>query len=220
MQLIESDFVHPPLEVTVALLRDHFASAVARQLSPLRNVHHETKVSAATMASARPAAVLIPIVQPPADSPQGELALLLTRRHQRIRFAGHICFPGGHRDAGDDSFETTALREANEEINLNPDAVEILGRLGDYYTQTGYRIAPVVGLLRRPLDLAPQPEEVDEIIEVPLDKVFRADSYQLHSTGASRAHFSFTHKDARVAGPTVSMMMGFYEELLRSRHPS
>lgn len=217
MQSIESDFIHPPLTVTASLLRDHFKSDVAKQLRPLRNVHHETRVSAATMASARPAAVLIPIVQTPAGSPREELSLLLTRRHQRIRFAGHICFPGGHRDAIDDSFEATALREAREEINLDPAAVEILGRLGDYYTQTGYRIVPIVGLVSAPLDLAPHPDEVDEIIEVALNRVFRADSYQLHSTGANRAHYSFTHKNARVAGPTVSIMMGFYEELLRSR---
>jgi 8-oxo-dGTP pyrophosphatase MutT (NUDIX family) len=170
------------------------------------------------MASARPAAVLIPIVQSQSGTPQAELSLLLTRRHQRIRFAGHICFPGGHRDATDKTFEATALREAWEEINLDPDAVEILGRLGDYYTQTGYCIVPVIGLVTGPLDLVPHPDEVDEIIEVPLSKVFRADSYRLHSTGANRAHYSFTHNNARVAGPTVSIMMGFYEELLRSRH--
>ncbi len=217
MQLIESDFIHPPVSVTVPMLRGHFGSEVARQLRPLRNVHHETRVSAATMASARPSAVLIPIVQSTADSQGEQLSLLLTRRHQRIRFAGHICFPGGHRDANDATFEATALREAQEEINLDPDCVEILGRLGDYHTQTGFRIAPVVGLVRAPVDLLPHPDEVDEIIEVPLSKVFRADSYLLHSTGANRAHFSFTHNDARVAGPTVSIMMGFYEELLRSQ---
>jgi len=218
MKPIESDFVHPALDVTTTMLRDHFASDIARQRRPLRNVHHEIEVSEQVKASARPAAVLIPFVL----QEDGELALLLTRRHERIRFAGHICFPGGHRDETDDSFEETALREAEEEINLGRESVEVLGQLGLYYTQSGYQIVPVVALVNPPLDLRPHPDEVDEIILVPANLVFRADAYELHETelhetGSNRAHFSLTYDDARVAGPTVSMMMGLYEELLRSR---
>jgi 8-oxo-dGTP pyrophosphatase MutT (NUDIX family) len=223
MKQIESDFVHPALKVTTRLLRDHFASDIARQRRPLRNVHHETEVSEQVKATARPAAVLISFVL----QENGELALLLTRRHKRIRFAGHICFPGGHRDEADNSFEETALREAEEEINLSRTSVEVLGRLGLYYTQSGYQIVPVVALVNPPLDLRPHPDEVDEIMLFPADLVFRADAYELHETEfnktqfnknmTNRAHFSLTYQDARVAGPTVSMMMGLYEELLRSR---
>lgn len=212
MKLIESDFIHPALPARIDLLRDHFLSEVAGELRPLRNPHHETEVSAATKANAKPAAVLIPVLQR-----EPEVMLLLTRRHRKIRFAGHVCFPGGHRDELDRSWQDTALREAEEEINLNPDSVEIIGRLGDYYSQTGYKIVPVVGLVTPPLDLVPHPDEVDEIIEIPLRKVFKSESYKLHQTMPGRAHYSLTHRQARVAGPTVSIMMGLYEEILRSR---
>lgn len=212
MQLIDSDFIHPTLPAGIDLLRVHFRSEVARELRPLRNPHHETEVSATTKANARPAAVLIPVVQR-----QSDVTLLLTRRQKKIRFAGHICFPGGHRDDLDGSWQETALREAKEEINLKPDSVEIIGRLGDYYSQTGYRIVPVVGLVTLPLDLIPHPDEVDEIIEIPLQKVLTSASYKLHQTMPGRAHYSLTHQQARVAGPTVSIMMGLYEEIIRSR---
>lgn len=215
MKLIESDFIHPALPAGVELLRHHFLSKVAREERPLRNPHHESEVSAATKANARPAAVLIPVVHRESGA-----MLLLTRRHKKIRFAGHVCFPGGHRDDMDDSWQDTALREAEEEINLQRDSVEVIGRLGDYYSQTGYRIVPVVGLVTPPLNLIPQPDEVDEIIEIPLQMVFTSESYKLHQTMPGRAHYSLTHRKARVAGPTVSIMMGLYEEIIRSRHVS
>jgi len=103
VKLIESDFVHPALPAEIDLLRRHFSSEVAGELRPLRNPHHETEVSAATRANARPAAVLIPVVQR-----QPGLTLLVTRRHRKIRFAGHVCFPGGHRDDLDASWQDTA----------------------------------------------------------------------------------------------------------------
>ena len=213
MKLIESDFIHPTLPAGIDLLRRHFLSETARELRPLRNPHHETEVSAATKANARPAAVLIPVVQG-----EAEITLLVTRRHRKIRFAGHVCFPGGHRDDLDGSWQHTALREAEEEINLKPDSVEVIGRLGDYYSQTGYKIVPVVGLVSLPLNLVPHPDEVDEIIEIPLQKIFTAESYKLHQTMPGRAHYSLTHQQARVAGPTVSIMMGLYEEIIRSQN--
>lgn len=211
MQL-RSDFNHPNLLPSVELLRDHFASDVANEMRPLRNPHHEPKVSEEVKKAARPAAVLIPIIKR-----DKQLTLLLTRRHRNIRFAGHICFPGGGCEDSDKTMEHTALRETEEEIGLQPDRIEVIGRLGDYYTQTGYRISPVVGLLSAPLDLTPHPDEVEEIIEIPFSKVLRSDSYQLNGGWNDRAHFSLNHENTRVAGPTVSMMMGLYEELLRSR---
>ena len=156
MQL-KSDFSHPSLIPSVTLLRDHFSSSVAKEMRPLRNPHHEPKVSEQVKEGARPAAVLIPII-----SRQGELTLLVTHRHRNIRFAGHICFPGGGCEDGDESMEHAALREAEEEINLTSDRVEVMGRLGDYYTQTGYRISPFVGLVTPPLGLKAHPDEVEQ----------------------------------------------------------
>lgn len=210
--LLKSDFSHPTLIPSVELLRHHFSSDVAKEMRPLRNPHHEPKVSEQVKRAARSAAVLIPIIER-----QEDLTLLLTRRHKNIRFAGHICFPGGGCEDADATIEQAALREAQEEINLSPDRVEVIGRLGDYYTQTGYCIGPVVGLVTPPLDLTAHPHEVAEIIEIPFSTVLRSDSYQLVGRSVDRAHFSLIHADTRVAGPTVSILMGLYEELLRSQ---
>jgi|TARA_Y100000310_G_scaffold340169_1_gene435035 8-oxo-dGTP pyrophosphatase MutT (NUDIX family) len=207
-----SDFNHPILVPSVDLLRDHFSSDVAKEMRPLRNPHHELKVSETVKETARAAAVLLPIIQW-----KNGLTLLVTRRHRNIRFAGHICFPGGGCEDSDATIEQAALREAHEEIDLRSDRVEIIGRLGDYYTQTGYRISPVVGIVTPPLGLTAHPDEVEEIIEIPFGKVLRSDSYQLTGHSNERAHFSLTHDGVRVAGPTVAIMMGLYEELLRSR---
>ena len=202
----------PPLPATLDVLQRHFASPVAAEMRPLRNPHHEPKVSTEVMARAREAAVLIPLCER-ADG----LAMLVTRRHRDIRFAGHICFPGGGRDAADATLRDTMLRECAEEIGLAPGAVAVLGRMGDYFTQTGYRIAPFVGVLAEPVTLRANPDEVEEIIEVPFAKVLRPDSYRLERHRPGRGHYAFRHGSARIAGPTVSLMIGLYEELLRSQ---
>jgi 8-oxo-dGTP pyrophosphatase MutT (NUDIX family) len=110
------------------------------------------------------ASVLVPIVPRAAG-----LTVLFTQRTVHLKaHAGQISFPGGRAEPGDVSPEFTALREAQEEIGLPPERVEVLARLPDYLTRTGYRISPVVGLLAPPFDLVPDPREVDEIFEVPL----------------------------------------------------
>ncbi len=112
----------------------------------------------------RPASVLIPIVQRPES-----LQILLTQRTAHLRsHAGQIAFPGGRRDADDQSMVATALREAQEEIGLHSDHIEVLGTLPDYLTGTGFRVTPVVALVSPPFELTLQPEEVDEAFEVPL----------------------------------------------------
>jgi 8-oxo-dGTP pyrophosphatase MutT (NUDIX family) len=161
--------------------------------------------------------VLIPIVV----GAEG-LGVLLTRRHESISYGGHICFPGGRCDPADAGPEQTALREAEEEIALDPRSVRLIGRLGDYVTHSGFRIQPVVGLVTPPLRLTPRFGEVEEILEVPLDTVLDSRSYRLRESvwtnsresTEARAHFYLEHGGAIVAGPTVSLMMGLYEELL------
>ena len=193
---------HPNLDAGVALLRRFFEDS--NEFPELRNPHIEPRVSESVRAGAKPSAVLIGIV----DDPAGE-RLLVTRRHRNIRFAGHVCFPGGRVDPTE-----TALREASEEIGLAPDTVEVLGSLGDYYTQTGYRITPVVGVVAPPLNLAANPSEVDAIYEISFARVLQSGSYKLTLRG-SRGHFSYHEGDVRIAGPTVSLMIGLYESLLR-----
>ena len=213
---LASDFRHPPLRVSARSLEDHFASDVARALTPLRNPHHEPSVDDAARRSATPAAVLIPVVLH-----ESGLTLLLTRRHAEISYPGHLCFPGGRADPGDATPVDTAVREAREEIALAPERVKVIGRLGNYVTHSGFRITPVVGLVKPPLQLVPREREVEEILEIPLAAVFDSRSYRLRRAraGHPNAVFILEWGEAVVTGPTVSLMMGLYEQLLLTHAP-
>ncbi len=211
---IESAFGPPDLEPSLSLLEAHFASDLGRSPSPIRNYHLETPVSARVRRRATPCAVLVPIVQHP-----DRLSLLLTRRNHEISYPGQICFPGGRSDPGDCDAHATALREAQEEIDLDPGRVRILGTLGDYCTQSGYRITPVVGVVTPPLQLTPSPGEVVEILEVPLSVVTSARSYRIWRTDPARneAFYTLEFGEIRLTGPTVCLAMGFYEALAQTQ---
>ena len=189
----------------IELLRNFFGST--RYLPEIRNPHVESLVANSVKENARASAVLIPITNEP--SPK----LLLTKRQQNIRFAGHMCFPGGHVDDTDGSVAETALRESEEEIGLSSSEVEVLGELGIYYSQAGYKITPVVGIVNAGATLIANPDEVAAIEKVSLDRAFNSQNYHLTWHHKERAHYSFTEGDVRVAGPTVSIMIGLLEAL-------
>ncbi|SFC22000.1 8-oxo-dGTP pyrophosphatase MutT, NUDIX family [Marinospirillum celere] len=109
------------------------------------------------------AAVLLPITRSP------EPRLLFTRRADHLNtHSGQVAFPGGKRDPEDRDLIATALREAEEEIALIPDEVEIIGTLGELISLHGIRVTPFVGLIPDNLALAPCEEELDAIFEVPV----------------------------------------------------
>ena len=112
----------------------------------------------------RLAAVLVPLVV----RDEG-LTVLLTQRADHLNdHAGQISFPGGRRESWDANATATALREAHEEVALDPARVEVLGSLPDYLTGTGFRITPVVGLVHPPFTVEADTLEVADIFEVPL----------------------------------------------------
>lgn len=122
----------------------------------------------------RPAAVLLPLIPPgcPAlDEHRESWHLLFIRRaeHERDRHSGEVAFPGGRADPRDPDPVATALREAEEEIGLEPRWVEVLGQMRPFQTVSGYRVTPVVGLIPWPLVLRLDLTEVAEVFTLPLD---------------------------------------------------
>src|SRR5690349_39510 len=123
-----------------------------------------------------PAAVLVPIVNRPAG-----LQLLLTQRSADLAdHPGQISFPGGRLDPGDADHASAALRETTEEIGLPSSRVDVLGQLSPYDTVTGYRLLPIVGWIEPPFELVPDPLEVADVFEVPLDFLLDKANHQRH----------------------------------------
>jgi len=115
--------------------------------------------------AARMAAVLVPVYR----AANGEIRLVLIRRAERGRHAGQIALPGGRIDPGDRTPVEAALREAWEEIGLEPSRVEVLATFPEIETRaSGFVIVPVLGKIRPPEQWKPDPREVAEILEVPV----------------------------------------------------
>jgi 8-oxo-dGTP pyrophosphatase MutT (NUDIX family) len=163
-----------------------------------------------------PAAVLMPIVaRGPEDASQ--LTMLFTRRAAHLKdHSGQVSFPGGRVARHDASPEATALREAREEIGLDPVRVEILGRMPEYHTRTGFRITPVVGIVALPLELQPDAGEVDEIFEVPLAFLLDPANHQRQSRewqGELRWFYAMPYEQHYIWGATAGMLVNLARHL-------
>jgi 8-oxo-dGTP pyrophosphatase MutT (NUDIX family) len=112
----------------------------------------------------RPAAVLIPLV----PRPEGIGLTFMQRTEDGGTHSGQIAFPGGARETEDRTLVDTALREAQEEVNIRPETVTPLGQMDDSASISQYIVTPVVGVVHPPPAYAPDPREVQEIFEVPL----------------------------------------------------
>ncbi len=161
----------------------------------------------------RPAAVLVPIV----GRPDG-LTVLLTRRSDTLPVhKGQISFPGGRVEEDDVDDVETALRETEEEIGLARDRVEVIGRLDTYTTRTGFQVTPVVGLIRPPFDLIPDPVEVAEIFEVPLRFVLDSANHQRHSREwqeTVRHFWVLPYQHYYIWGATAGMLVNLADVML------
>jgi len=164
----------------------------------------------------RPASVLVPIVD------RGEsLSVLFTRRAAHLNdHAGQISFPGGRAEPDDPTPHHTALREAEEEIGIASEAVEILGTLSRYTTVTGYDVTPVIGIVRPPFELTPDAFEVAEIFEVPLDHLLDDTVHQrttMWMQGRRRVYFAMPYRQYYIWGATAGMLMNLWRCLMLPR---
>ncbi len=161
------------------------------------------------------AAVLVPVVT------HARPTLLLTQRTSHLaNHSGQIAFPGGKVDETDADVVAAALREAEEEVGLARDFVQVLGTLPIYTTGSAFIITPVVALVRPGFTLMPNAGEVADVFEVPLDFLMNPAHHRRHSLlaeGLRREWFSMPYQDGGIErfiwGATAGMLRNFYRFL-------
>ena len=158
------------------------------------------------------AAVLVPLIA----REEGVRVIMTVRSSTMPSHAGQISFPGGKTHPEDKTPIDTALREAHEEVNILPEAVQVLGALGVHKGGLGFSVTPVIGLVDASVELRPCPREVDEIFEVPLDfvanlanhiteeRTLEGVPYKMYATPYDRFH---------IWGLTAGILRSFAETL-------
>ncbi len=158
------------------------------------------------------AAVLIGIV----ERPEG-LCMILTKRTENLsNHSGQVAFPGGKIDPTDASAEMAALREAQEEIGLDTSEVEILATLPDYYSGSGFKINPVLGLVSQTADFSINPHEVEYMFEVPLSFLMNPVNHVTSSKffrGAERHYYEMPYQEHYIWGVTAGMIRVFHDRV-------
>jgi 8-oxo-dGTP pyrophosphatase MutT (NUDIX family) len=158
--------------------------------------------------SLRDAAVLVAVWQG---------SVLLTKRASGLKHhPGQIAFPGGKVDAGDDGAAGAALREAWEEVGLAPGNVTVLGALPAHETVTGYRVTPVLGLVRDAFDAIPQESEVAEAFWVPLAHVMAPANFAIEQRewrGVWRRYYAVPYGPYYIWGATARILRGLADRM-------
>jgi 8-oxo-dGTP pyrophosphatase MutT (NUDIX family) len=161
------------------------------------------------------AAVLVLIVRR-----EPELTVIFTQRTTHLRaHSGQVSFPGGRAEPHDPTPEFTALREAQEEIGLPMERVEVLARLPDYLTRTGFRVTPVVGLVTPPFELVPDAREVEEVFEVPLAFLLDPKNHQRRTRelqGQTVGYYAMQFGSRTIWGATAGMLVNLHRQLADS----
>lgn len=161
----------------------------------------------------RPAAVLVPIVA----RAEGATVLLTRRADQLANHSGQVAFPGGKIEPAESPL-AAARREAGEEIGLQPECMQPLGYLDLYQTGSGFRIVPVVAFVTPDASCRPDPREVAEIFEVPLDFLMQRDNHQMHSRqwrGLTRRYYAMPFGEYYIWGATAGIIRNLYDRVYR-----
>ncbi|MFW5655039.1 MAG: CoA pyrophosphatase [Roseicyclus sp.] len=149
----------------------------------------------------RPAAVLIGVL---------EDAVILTKRASHLKHhPGQIALPGGKIDAGDAGPEAAALREAREEVGLDPGNVELLSVLPAHETVTGYTVTPILARVQAEFDAIPEPGEVSEVFRVPLSFLMEPANYRVEDRrwrGTRRRYFVVPYGPFYIWGATARIL--------------
>lgn len=206
--------------VTLDDFRETFTRVAERgsdELVPVAHTRgdHDLNPGMAVPNQTRAAAVLVPIV-----GREDGLTVLLTRRSEDLAVhKGQISFPGGGVEEEDVDHIQTALRETEEEIGLAREHVEVIGRLDSYTTRTGFEVTPVVGLIRPPFEVMPDPVEVAEIFEVPLSFILDPANHERHSRAweqSVRYFWAMPYQQYYIWGATAGMLVNLADVMLRA----
>ena len=204
---IQSTFTLPTRAEIVSRLA---ASPPIEELLTADDIERQALIS---KSGGKPAAVLLLVVNHPTDP-----TVVFTQRTAHLAdHAGQISFPGGRVEESDESPEHTALREAEEEVGITRDRVEILGRLPEYYTGTGYRVTPIVGWAEPPLIYRPDPDEVADVFEVPLAFLLDTGNHRHESAffkGRMRKYWAMPYGERFIWGATAGMLVTFHRILI------
>ena len=158
-----------------------------------------------------PAAVLVPVVE------RARPTVILTLRPETMRkHPGQISFPGGRLDPDDAGPVEAALREAEEEIGLRREAVEVIGTGDRYRTVTGFEVTPVIGIVRPDVALTPHPGEVAAVFEAPLHWLLDPARQAVRTAqwnGAERRYYEIEWEGRRIWGATAAMIVNLSRRL-------
>jgi 8-oxo-dGTP pyrophosphatase MutT (NUDIX family) len=184
---------------------------IHKALDPALDIEIEDERYLGDTVQHRAAAVLIPITD------RAEPGVILTQRPNWLRsHAGQVAFPGGKVDDTDENSIFAALREAEEELNIPPARVEVIGVADTYYSGSGYSIAPVVGIIPPDLELQPNPQEVEDWFEVPLAFLLDpANSIKKEANwnGQQRSYYDMQWGERRIWGVTAGIIANLVRRL-------